>query len=223
MPPETDNSTPSHEPTITLNTGASYDQVAREYAQKYLNELDHKPIDRALLNEFAARVGDGYACDLGCGPGHLARYLHDLGVNIFGVDFSPGMVNEARMAHPGVQFFQGDMRHLDIPDASLSGIAAFYSLIHIPRDEVTAVLKQLRRALEPSGVLLLSFHKGSEIVHLDEFFNKPVYLDFYFFDTDEMVGYLESAGFNIEEIVERAPYPEIEYPSERVYILAANP
>ena len=205
------------------STKAGYDRVADQYAQKFLNELDHKPIDRALLNEFAARVGDGYACDLGCGPGQLARYLHDRGVNVFGIDLSPAMIDEARAAHPGIQFFQGDMRHLDIPDASLAGIAAFYSLIHIPRDEVAGVLKHLRRTLKPDGVLLLSFHKGTEIVHLDEFFHNPVSLDFIFFDTEEMVGYLEAAGFNIEEIIERAAYPEVEYPSERVYILAVNP
>jgi SAM-dependent methyltransferase len=205
------------------STQAGYDQVAPEYAQQYLNELDHKPIDRAVLDEFAARVGDGYACDLGCGPGQLARYLHDRGVKVFGIDLSPGMVDEARAAHPGVQFFQGDMRQLDIPDASLAGIAAFYSLIHLARDEVTGVLKELRRTLKPGGVLLISFHKGTEIVHRDDFFDKPVNLDFAFFETEEMVGYLEAAGFNIEEIVERAPYPEVEYPSQRVYILAANP
>ena len=223
MPPEPNNLTLGPEASTTLSTGASYDQVAPEYAQKYLNELDHKPIDRALLDEFAARVGDGYACDLGCGPGQLARYLHDHGVNVFGIDLSPGMVNEARQAHPGVQFFQGDMRHLDIPNASLAGIAAFYSLIHLPRDEVTGVLKELCRTLQPGGVLLISFHKGTEIVHRDDFFDKPVNLDFAFFETDEMVTYLEAAGFNIKEIIERAPYPEVEYPTQRVYVLAANP
>lgn len=205
------------------NIQAGYDHVAHEYAQKYLSEFDHKPIDRALLDEFAARVGDGEACDLGCGPGQLARYLHDRGVNVFGVDLSPGMIKEARQAHPGIRFVQGDMCDLGLPDASLAGIAAFYSLIHIPRDEVTGVLKHLRRTLRHGGVLLLSFHKGSEIVHLDEFFDKHVSLDFVFFETEEMVGYLEAAGFSIEEIVERAHYPEVEYPSERVYILAANP
>lgn len=230
MPPEFNNITPvsennngDGETSASLSTGTSYDQVAPEYAQKYLNEFEHKPIDRALLDEFAARVGDGDVCDLGCGPGHLARYLHDKGVKVFGLDISPGMIKEARQAHPGIQFFQGDMRSFDLPDACLTGIAAFYSLIHVPREEVTGVLKELRRSLKPGGVLLLSFHKGTEIVHLDEFFDKPVSLDFTFFETEEMVGYLEAAGFRIEEIVERPAYPEVEYPSQRVYILGANP
>ncbi|MEO6457663.1 MAG: class I SAM-dependent methyltransferase [Chloroflexia bacterium] len=208
---------------VSNNMQAGYDQVASQYAQQYLSEFDHKPIDRALLDEFAARVSDGDACDLSCGPGQLARYLHDHGVNVFGLDISPGMIKEARQAHPGIKFIQGDIRDLDLPDASLAGIAAFYSLIHLPREEVTGVLKELRRSLKPGGVLLLSFHKGNEIVHLQEFFDKPVSLDFIFFETDEMVNYLEAAGFNIEEIVERPAYLEVEYPSERVYILAANP
>ena len=35
-----------------------------------------------------------------------------------------------------------------------------------------------------------------------------------------MAGYLKSAGFEIEEIVERDPYPEVEHQSRRAYIFA---
>ena len=118
---------------VSNNMQAGYDQVASQYAQQYLSEFDHKPIDRALLDEFAARVGDGDACDLGCGPGQLARYLHDKGVKVFGLDLSPGMIKEARQAHPGIQFFQGDILSFDLPDACLTGIAAVsYTHLTLP-------------------------------------------------------------------------------------------
>src|SRR5947207_6865007 len=111
------------------NTQASYDQVAEEYTQQYLNEFDHKPLDRELLNRFASRVaGRGRACDLGCGPGQVARYLHTQGVDVFGIDLSPAMVEQARLANLEIEFRQGDMRSLDLPDGSLAGIAAFYSI-----------------------------------------------------------------------------------------------
>src|SRR5438034_5027380 len=59
---------------------SSYDRIAEEYANRISGELDHKPLDRMLLDEFAARFkGAGRVCDLGCGPGHVARYLHDRG------------------------------------------------------------------------------------------------------------------------------------------------
>ena len=55
----------------------SYDRVAAEYIKRISGELKHKPLDRQLLDRFAARVqGFGTVCDLGCGPGHVARYLH---------------------------------------------------------------------------------------------------------------------------------------------------
>ena len=70
---------------------SSYDRIAEEYTSRIAGELEHKPLDRMLLDEFAARLkGAGRVCELGCGPGHVARYLHDRGVNIFGIDLFSG-------------------------------------------------------------------------------------------------------------------------------------
>lgn len=77
----------------------SYDQVADEYARRISGELQHKPFDRELLNRFAAAViGHGEVCDMGCGPGHIARYLRDAGATIFGLDLSPRMLEQARQS-----------------------------------------------------------------------------------------------------------------------------
>ena len=72
-----------------MDTQTSYDRVADEYVRRIFDELRHKPLDRQLLDRFAASVRDvGPACDLGCGPGHVARYLHEHGVQVCGVDLS---------------------------------------------------------------------------------------------------------------------------------------
>ena len=98
-------------------TQTSYDRVAEEYARRMLHELDHKPRDRELLEHFAQQVtGKGRVADLGYWPGQIARYLHDHGVDAFGIDLSPAMVELARRAHPGMEFQQGDMRALPLPD-----------------------------------------------------------------------------------------------------------
>src|SRR5207248_5920516 len=189
----------------------SYDQVADEYADKYLDEFDNKPLDRELLDRFARDVsGKGRAVDLGCGPGQVARYLKARGVDSMGIDLSPQMVQRARRANPTIPFQQGDMRKLDFPDGALAGIAAFYSIIHIPRDQVPGVLAELRRVLQPAGLLLMSFHAGDQTRHVEEFFGKPVSLDFRFFRRDEMEKQLEAAGFTVEDVIERPPYPEVE-------------
>src|SRR5881628_461864 len=110
----------------------SYDRVAQRYAEQFFNELDRKPFDRELLNRYAERLhGRGKVCDLGCGPGHVARYLHSRGLDVFGVDISPRMVEVARGLNPTIPFAQADMLKLSLADSCLAGIAAFYSLIHL--------------------------------------------------------------------------------------------
>lgn len=200
---------------------ASYDRVADEYVRRIYDELRHKPLDRQLLDRFADRVRSmGLACDMGCGPGQVARYLHQRGAQIFGIDLSPQMVERARSLNPGIAFMSGDMLALDTADGAWAGIAAFYSIIHIARADVVRALRELRRVLRPGGLLLLAFHIGDDVVHLDEWWGNQVCVDFFFFRSDEMAGYLTLAGFEIEEIVERDPYPEVEHQSRRAYVFA---
>ena len=88
-----------------MDLQVSYDRVAEEYARRYFHELDHKPFDREQLARFAERVRDvGPVCDLGCGPGQIARFLHGLGVDAFGIDLSPGMVALAARLNPALRF-----------------------------------------------------------------------------------------------------------------------
>jgi SAM-dependent methyltransferase len=201
------------------STRSSYDRLAVEYARRMLTELDHKPLDRQLLDRFAGQVS-GLVCDLGCGPGQVARYLHDRGVDAFGIDLSAAMVETAAAAHPDIRFRQGDMRALPLAESSLAGVTAFYSLIHIPRAEVVDVLKEVHRVLQPTAPLLLAFHRGGEVRHFEELWGQSVQLDFIFFEREEMQGYLLEAGFNVAEIIERPPYPDVEAPTERVYMVA---
>ena len=201
----------------------SYDSVAREYADEIYAELAGKPFDRELLDRFAKRMGSGRVCDLGCGPGQIARYLRDRGVNVFGLDLSSGMLAQARRLNPEIPFVQGSMRALGLGPETLDGITAFYSIIHIPRQQVVSALSEMRRVLKPRGSLLITFHLGSEDAHHDELFGRVVNLDVAYFTTLEMSGYLQAAGFRVEEVLERDPYaPEIEYQSRRGYILASR-
>ena len=203
----------------------SYDAVAAEYVQRIFHELDHKPFDRQLLDRFAAEVqGLGPAADIGCGPGHVARYLHDRGVRVCGIDLSAQMVQHAWRLNPGIEFLKGNMMALEVPDGAWAGIVAFYSIIHVPRNQVVAALRELKRALQPGGILLLAFHIGDQVLHLDEWWERKVCLDFVFFQSDEMATYLQTAGFTVEEVLEREPYAQdVEHQSRRSYILARAP
>ncbi|MFN8497622.1 MAG: class I SAM-dependent methyltransferase [Anaerolineae bacterium] len=203
---------------------ASYDRIAAEYVAHIYGELADKPLDRALLDRFADDVrGRGTVRDMGCGPGHVARYLHERGVDVIGVDLSPGMVAQARRLNPAIPFREGSMLALAEPDSAWAGMTAFYCIIHIGRDEVTAALREMRRVLRPGAPLLLAFHAGDEVLRPDEMWGQPVAIDFIFYQPDAMVGYLTDAGFVAEEVIERAPYPDVEHQSRRAYISARNP
>jgi SAM-dependent methyltransferase len=208
-------------PASISDTQQSYDKVAREYAEKFKDEMDFKPFDRQCLDRLARSVGDlGPVCDLGCGPGQIARYLQRQGVAALGVDLSPAMVAEARRLNPELPFHQGDMLCLPDPDDSWGGIAAFYCLIHIPRQQVVEALRELWRVLKPGGTLLVTFHIGTQIERLDEWWGKAVNLDFAFYLPDEMEAWLTEAGFELQETLLREPNPEVEVATQRAYIFA---
>ena len=199
-----------------------YDRVAEHYATEFFEELRRKPFDCQLLDEFANSVkGAGDVCELGCGPGQVARYLKDRGVNMRGIDLSPEMVRVATRLNPDIPFQQGDMLSLTLEDDSLAAIVLFYSIIHIKREDVTRALQEMNRVLTPGGRLFLTFHAGEGELHRDEWYGETVSIDFGLFQGNEMLNYLEAAGFGDIKMVERAPY-EFEYPTTRVYALASK-
>jgi SAM-dependent methyltransferase len=204
-------------PSWNSDLPGTYDRVARPYADQFFSELERKPFDRELLDRFAERMrGRGRVCDLGCGPGHVGRYLRDRGVDIFGLDLSHAMVALARELNPLMRFEQGDLRALSLADGSLAGMVAFYSLIHLQRSEAEGALRELARVLISGGFLLLAFHGGEGAVHVDDWFGRGVSVDATLYRPDEMAIYMEAAGFAVETITTRPPY-EFEYQTPRVY------
>jgi SAM-dependent methyltransferase len=222
---------------------ATYDVAAATYADLFADELAGKPLDRQLLDRFGrAAAGQGPVWDVGCGAaGHITRYLADREVEVVGSDISPGVVAEARRRQPGLDFRVADLRRLPVPDGSLAGILAFYSLIHLPRPQIAVALAEFRRALAPAGVLLLAMHSGTtwspdtglrpddgeagEIVEAQAF-GHPVELRVTLVYRAELTRMARAAGLPSISSGERAPYPG-EYPTRRIWLWSgpgeANP
>ena len=198
----------------------SYDAAAEAYADHLAAELEHKPLDRHLLNRFAESIrSGGLVADVGCGPGHVTKYLHDRGATAFGTDLSPNMIACARRRYPGLDFRVGDMRRLEMPTGSLAGVLCFYAIVHFAEEELAPIAEELRRVLAPGGLALFAFHIGSEILHRDELFGAPVNLDFRFHDVAAVVTALQAGRLEVVERSEREPYPDVEYHSRRCYLL----
>ncbi|WP_433890205.1 class I SAM-dependent DNA methyltransferase [Streptomyces sp. CA-111067] len=184
------------------DTRTSYDTVAVSYAEQIRDALDGLPYLRAALALFADSVrsgGGGPVADVGCGPGHVTAHLRGLGVDAFGIDVSPGMIDTARADHPGLRFEVGSMTALGLADGSLAGALAFWSLIHVPDVEVPAVLSGFRRALRPDAPLLVGFHVGDgSRLKTEGYGGHPMRVHVHRRQPARVSGWLRDAGFTVE-------------------------
>jgi len=198
-----------------------YDAVAQQYVAKCFNEFEHKPLDRLLLSYFHTETnGHGIVCDMGCGPGEVADYLHRLGAQVMGVDISAAMIAEAKRLNPGIEFKMDDMFHLKMPDGYLAGIAAFYAIVNFEIDDIPLVVKEFHRVLKATGLLLLTFHIGNKKVMAENFFGQDVALEFNYFDPNAILDILKAQEFQISTALIRYPYEGVESQTQRVYIFA---
>ena len=184
------------------DTRISYDTVAASYADQVRNLLAETPYERAILALFADLVhaaGGGAVADVGCGPGRITAHLHELGVDAFGIDLSPGMIDVARRDHPGLRFEVGSMTDLDLADGSVAGLVAWYSLIHIPDDQIGSVFAHFRRVLRPGGPLLLSFHVGDESrLKTQGYGGHPMKVHVHRRQPAQVAAWLRETGFTVE-------------------------
>jgi SAM-dependent methyltransferase len=197
--------------------------ASEAYARKFINELDHKPLDRELLKQFAAVIGaERPVLDIGCGPGHTTAHLTSLGLVATGIDLSPKMIERASGLFPQSRFAVGDFLALPNESASIAGILALYCIVHLTPDQLVEAFSEMHRVLSGGGVLLLSFHIGSEVVRAENFLDTNVVLDFTFFEPLQIETALRTVGFDAIDVRIREPY-DTEHPSKRCYIFARKP
>lgn len=189
-------------PGWLADTRASYDTVAASYADQVRGLLASSPYERAMLLLFAELVhagGGGPVADVGCGPGRITAHLRTLDVDAFGIDLSPGMIEVARRDHPGLRFEVGSMTDLAVADDSLGGLVAWYSLIHIPDDQIATVFAHFHRVLRPGAPLLLSFHVGDDSrLKTEGYGGHPMKVQVHRRQPAQLEAWLREAGFTIE-------------------------
>jgi SAM-dependent methyltransferase len=209
--------------TQRQRTGRSYDRVAGDYAAQILDELKHKPFDRALLDAFVELAGRGSVADVGCGPGHVGAYLADRSVRTVGLDLSSGMCEIAHKTS-SLPAFAGDMTALPLRSGALSGLVCFYAVIHLDADQRVAAYREFARVLGDGGVALIAFHtsdsenRTGESRTIDEWWGHDVDLTFHFLDADGEVLELREAGLRLIARLDRSPHLRLEHESNRSYL-----
>jgi SAM-dependent methyltransferase len=183
------------------DTRTSYNTVADSYSDFTREALAKEPYLLAALALFADlvhAVGGGPVADMGCGPGHVTAHLNKLGVDAFGIDLSPAMIDLARRDHPDLRFEVGSMTDLHLANASIAALLAFWSLIHIPDDAMPTVFGQFHRVLRPGGPILLGFYVGDESrLKTQGYGGHPMRVYVHRRQPDHVAAWLHDAGFTV--------------------------
>ncbi|KAI0099024.1 S-adenosyl-L-methionine-dependent methyltransferase [Nemania sp. FL0031] len=154
-----------------------HSQQRMEYLGKALERLDITPASTSNLSFL----------ELGCGCGLpvTQKLLSFPGAKVVANDLSDTQISLAREnlipeskdndnnadkddTAQRLQLIQGDMTKLSFPDATFDLVAGFYSIIHLPRDEQTALLERIARWLKPGGYLVANFSKEEATAAVNE-------------------------------------------------------
>lgn len=188
---------PEVAPKVLVREG--YDQIAEAYAaweeaggvkERYLERL------RTLV------VPGSRVLDLGCGTGERVTRHLATDFDVLGVDLSPHSIEVARREVPEATYLVGDMADLDLEPASFDAVVAFFSLIHVPRQEQGGVLVSVARWLRPGGHLVVTMG-ASEGEGTGDFLGAPMYWSSW--SAEQNLALLADAGFDVvsaEEVAE---------------------
>jgi ubiquinone/menaquinone biosynthesis C-methylase UbiE len=204
---------------------AAYDRVAADYTAAFADDLQWLPVERLMLDTALAECPPvsahvARALDLGCGPASVAAYLAANDAAATGVDFSDGMLRQARNRYPGLPLVRADLRRLPFPSASAGLAVAYFSIQHLPRHDLPVALEEIGRVLVAGGVFVVATHLGAGEVSIDNFLGHhidPVGGALY--GREELIGRVQAAGFRIDLEKHRGPLPH-EADTQRIFLLA---
>jgi ubiquinone/menaquinone biosynthesis C-methylase UbiE len=158
--------------------------------------------------------------DLGCGAGVLSTKQLAETFDVTGVDVSAVQLEIARRNVPRATFIQGDMASIAFPAQSFNAVTAFYSLIHVPRDEHAPTFRRIAHWLRSGGVFLAALSATDSPDWTGEWLGQQMF--FSGFDAATNRKLLIDAGFEllIDEEVEIA---EPEGPARFLWVLGRRP
>ncbi|MER5378873.1 class I SAM-dependent methyltransferase [Streptomyces sp. NPDC002688] len=219
---------------INSNHGTDYESVRLDRSgqaeafdaigDRYDEAFPHKEGQVAAGEWLIGSLSEGSrVLDLGCGTGvPTARQMTDAGFEVVGVDLSGGMVKLASQYVPDATFHQLDLADLrpggprDL--GRFDAVAAFFSLLMLPRAEIPLALRTVRHLLAPEGLFVLSMVEADVDDFSIPFLGNTIRVSGYL--REDLHKVIEAAGFEIvkETSYTYAPAVADVPPEEQVFL-----
>jgi ubiquinone/menaquinone biosynthesis C-methylase UbiE len=172
-----------------------YDTIAERYSQ-WSSEGPAGVRQQSVAFLVEQLPGGAAVLELGCGSGKPTAQMLASSFQVTGVDLSARQIELARQNVPNATFLQADMTALAFPPASFDAVAAFYSIIHVPRDEQPGLFRSIAGWLKPGGLFIATLGTAdvAEDVILD-WMGAPMYWSHFDSPTNQRL--VEEAGLRI--------------------------
>ncbi|RKE64287.1 methyltransferase family protein [Microbacterium sp. AG238] len=195
---------------------AAYDTVAADYAALLPDASFESPEDVALIDRFLDLLPSGArVLDAGCGAGRMLHLMRERrpDLRLVGLDLSPQMIGLARAGCPFADLAVGDLADVPLPDGSVAGVLAWYSVIHAGTDELDLIADEFARVSTAGGLVLLGFQSGRGTRRIDRAYGHDVSLDAVLHDPREVAAAFAARGFAVLDQRERLarggePHPQ---------------
>ena len=172
-----------------------YDKNANEYALQ-----GNKYASLAQINDFVRLLQpESKVLDAGCGFGRDTNLLAKKGLDIVGLDLSPGLIQVAKKKFPQLKFIEGDFLKLPFKNEYFDGIWAHASLVHLESvEDVKKALKEFNRVLKSKGVIHIlvraNISNKKFETETDKKTNSKKFFQYFF--KDEIETLIKDAGFS---------------------------
>ncbi|KAJ4319425.1 hypothetical protein N0V94_003929 [Neodidymelliopsis sp. IMI 364377] len=133
----------------------AYDHISEWYLQ--WTETQKSPRERYTRELLEALQPSPDILELGCGPGvPVLKLLLDEGAQVVANDISIKQIEMAKARFPAAKLSAGDMTALTFDPESFHGVVSFYTLFHLPRSKLKAMLTKIYDWLKPGGVFVFN-------------------------------------------------------------------
>ncbi len=119
-------------------------------------------IDPSAFLEPLARLLEPQATilDIGCGSGRDLLWFARRGFHPTGFEQAPNLARLAR-EHADCPVIEGNFCRYNFSNLQFSALVFVGSLVHLPKEDLSTILKSTCRALVPGGLILITMKEGN--------------------------------------------------------------